>query len=50
MLINQLMRGETILPINVLAGAATTLLAAVLFTIVAIRLYQREQILRGSDR
>jgi len=50
MLINQLMRGETILPVNVLAGAGTTLLAAVLFTIVAIRLYQREQILRGSDR
>jgi len=50
MLINQLMRGEPILPVNVLAGAGTTLLAAVLFTIVAIRLYQREQILRGSDR
>lgn len=50
MLINQLMRGETILPINVLAGAATTLLAAVICTLVAIRLYQREQILRGSNR
>jgi hypothetical protein len=34
----------------VLAGAATTLLAAVLCTLIAIRMYQREQILRGSDR
>jgi sodium transport system permease protein len=50
MLINQLMRGETTLPVNILAGAATTLLAAALCTYLAIRLYQREQILHGGGR
>jgi sodium transport system permease protein len=50
MLINQLMRGETLQPVNILSGAATTLLAAVACTYLAIRLYQRERILHGGGR
>jgi hypothetical protein len=50
MLINQLMRGETLQPMNILSGATVTLLAAVVCTWIAIRLYQREHILHGGMR
>jgi sodium transport system permease protein len=46
-LINQMMRGETVLSNNVVIVSIVTLVAAVILTVVAIRLYQREQILFG---
>jgi sodium transport system permease protein len=47
-LITQVLRGETIMPMNILVSAVVTLLAAVLFTLLAIQLYQRETILFGT--
>ena len=47
LLINQIMRAEPVLPLNVWASVLMTLLIAVLLTILAIRLYHREQILFG---
>lgn len=47
LLINQMMRGETIQPMNMIVSVVMTLIAAVLLTILAIRLYNREQILYG---
>ncbi|MCE1252795.1 MAG: ABC transporter permease [Anaerolineae bacterium] len=48
LLINQLMRGETMNPFYILITTLTTLVAALLLTGVAIKLYQREQILFGK--
>jgi sodium transport system permease protein len=45
LLINQLMRGETLNPINLLVSTAATLVLTVVLIIVAIKLYQREKIL-----
>ncbi len=45
LLINQLMRGETLNPINLLVSTAATLALTVALIIVAIKLYQREKIL-----
>ncbi len=46
--VNQPMRGESINPLNVLISTVTTLIAAGLLILVAIRLYQRERILFGA--
>lgn len=46
-LINQMLRGETINPEHVLIASAATLVVAVALTILAIYLYSREQILFG---
>jgi sodium transport system permease protein len=46
-LINQMLRGETVLLNNVLISTAATLVAAVGLTLLAITLYRREQILFG---
>jgi sodium transport system permease protein len=48
LIINQLLRGETVQPLNVAASAAGTLVAALLLTLLAIRLYNRERILFGG--
>jgi sodium transport system permease protein len=48
LLINQLMRGEPINPINVLISVISTTLVAVLLIILAIRLFKRERILMGA--
>lgn len=48
LLINQLMRGEAVNPINALASAAMTILVSVGLTYLAIRLYQRERLLFGT--
>jgi heme exporter protein D len=47
-LINQIMRGETMDMINVWISTGATLLATVLLTLAAVRLYQREQVLFGK--
>jgi sodium transport system permease protein len=47
-LINQFMRGEMVNPAHILASAAATLALAVLFILLAIRLYQQERILFGG--
>lgn len=46
-LINQMMRGETVQPINMIISVVMTLIAAILLTVLAVRLYNREQILYG---
>lgn len=46
-LINQMLRGETINPQFVIISAAATLAAAVALTVLAVYLYSREQILFG---
>ena len=48
LLINQLMRGEAVSPINAGASAAMTILVAIGLTYAAIRLYQRERLLFGT--
>lgn len=48
LIINQLLRGETVQPGNVIASVVGTLVAAVLVTLLAIRLYEREKILFGG--
>jgi sodium transport system permease protein len=48
LLINQIMRGETMDMINVWISTGATLLATVLLTLAAVRLYQREQVLFGK--
>jgi len=48
LLINQLMRGEAVSPINAVASAAMTILVAIGLTYAAIRLYQRERLLFGT--
>jgi len=47
-LINQMMRGESIDPLNILVSTVSTTLAAVACILVAIRLYQQERLLYGS--
>jgi sodium transport system permease protein len=47
-LINQVMRGEMVSALNVGVSVAVTLVLAVVLTGVAVRLYQREQILFGK--
>jgi sodium transport system permease protein len=44
-LINQFMRGEPISALNVMVSAAVTLVVAVALIVLAIRLYEREQII-----
>jgi sodium transport system permease protein len=47
-LINQMMRGEPIDPLNILVSTVSTTLTAVACILVAIRLYQQERLLYGS--
>lgn len=47
LLINQVMRGETILPSNVLLSAAATTAIGIALAAIAIRMYTRERILFG---
>ena len=47
-LINQVMRGETVAPLNVGISVVVTLVVAVVLTSAAVRLYEREQILFGK--
>jgi len=47
LLINQVLRGESVLPLNVIVSAVVTLLAGLIFMFVAARFYEREQILFG---
>ena len=47
-LINQMMRGEPIDPLNIFVSTVSTTLAAVFCIFVAIRLYQQERLLYGS--
>jgi sodium transport system permease protein len=49
LLINQLMRGETIDPWFVLASIFVTLLAGGILTLIAIRFFGREQVLYGHN-
>jgi len=44
-LINQFMRGEPINALNVIVSAAVTLIVSVVLIVLAIRLYEREQII-----
>ncbi len=46
-LINQLMRGETISPANLWVSTLTTLLIAAIFIFVAIQLFRREKVIFG---
>lgn len=48
LIINQLLRGETVQSANVIAASAATLVAAVIVIVVAVRLYERERILFGG--
>jgi sodium transport system permease protein len=47
-LINQMMRGEPIDPLNIIVSTVSTTLAAVFCILVAIRLYQQERLLYGK--
>jgi sodium transport system permease protein len=49
LLINQVMRGETLSAFHVTVSAVVTLLFGVAFVFAAIRLYQREQVLFGKQ-
>jgi hypothetical protein len=44
-LINQFMRGEPISVLNVVVSALVTLVVAAILVVLAIRLYEREQII-----
>lgn len=48
LIINQLMRGEPVNPVNVVVSAAATLLAALILIYVAVGMYQNERILFGT--
>ncbi len=48
LLINQVMRGEVIDPVNILVSAVATLALAVITIVVSVRLYQRETLLFGA--
>lgn len=48
LIVNQLLRGETISQVNVIVSVIATLAAAAAFTVVAVRLYERERILFGG--
>ena len=47
LLINQVLRGESVRPLNVTVSAVVTLLAGLAFVFVATKLYEREQVLFG---
>ncbi len=47
LLINQLLRGETVQPLNMLLATLGTTVVALICTGIAVRLYYREQILYG---
>ena len=47
LLINQVLWGGSVLPLNAIVSAVVTLLAGLIFMFVAARLYEREQILSG---
>ena len=47
LLINQVLRGESVRPLNVIVSAVVTLLAGLAFVSVAAKLYEREQVLFG---
>ena len=47
LLINQLLREEPVLILNVIISSTATLLVAVAFVLIAMRLYEREAILFG---
>jgi sodium transport system permease protein len=49
LLINQLMRGEMVNPVYIAVSALSTLVVAVLLIGIAIRLYQREGIVFGTN-
>ncbi|MGB8647043.1 MAG: ABC transporter permease [Anaerolineae bacterium] len=46
-LINQVMRGETLAPLHILVSAVSTLVLGALCVVVAIKVYEREQVLVG---
>jgi sodium transport system permease protein len=46
-LINQFLRSEPILGMNILVSAAVTILLSIIITFIAIRLYQGERIITG---
>jgi sodium transport system permease protein len=48
LLINQVMRGEYIDPLNLTISAVTTLALSILVVLAAVRLYQREALLFGA--
>lgn len=48
LIINQLLRGETVQPENVIASVVGTLVVAVVVILLSIRLYEREKILFGG--
>lgn len=48
LLINQLMRGEPIDPLNVLVSVVSTTLCAILLVYLAVQLFKRERILMGA--
>ena len=48
LLINQFMRGEPVSTLNIVISTVITLITAVLMILVAIKLYNREQILFGT--
>lgn len=50
LLINQLIRGEVVNPTNVLISTGMTLLLSAILITIAIRLYDREQILFSGNR
>ena len=50
LLINQVMRGEAVLPLNVMISAATTTAIGIALTLIAIRMYDREHIVFGGGR
>jgi len=47
LLINQVMRGETLDSLNVAVSATTTFVAGLVLVAIAIKMYEREQVLVG---
>jgi sodium transport system permease protein len=47
-LINQLIRGEVVKPLNVVVSSAATLVISVALILIAVQLYRREEILFGK--
>jgi sodium transport system permease protein len=47
LLINQVLRGESVRPLNAIVSAVVTLLAGSVFVFAATKLYEREQVLFG---
>jgi sodium transport system permease protein len=48
LLINQLMRGEPVSPMNVVVSTLVTIAVAIILILLAIRLYKQERVLFGS--